>query len=103
MSTNVNPFVASAHSIIRRERRMMGDSELAELLTELEPRLSPFNRLCAAREALRTGQKILDEEDEKEARANALAAANSDEQELVVKLEARLNGMLPDALRGDAA
>jgi hypothetical protein len=77
MSTDVNPFVANAHAIIRRERSLMTESELAELLTELEPRLSPLNRLCAAREALRTGQQILDAlaaEEAARAKKEALAA-----------------------------
>jgi hypothetical protein len=73
MSTKVNPFVASARSITCRERRLMADLELAELLPE--PRLSPFNRLCAARKALRTGEEILAaQEAEEKARAAAQEA-----------------------------
>jgi hypothetical protein len=99
MSTNVNPFVASAHSIIRRERRLMADAELAELLTELEPRLSPFNRLCAAREALLTGQQILaTQEAEEEAIANRLLAQQNGETDPALgELARRLTDMAAGA------
>ena len=53
--STVNPFVASALSIITDH---WGDSDLSEeaLIVELgkrEPRLSPLNLSCATRQALR--------------------------------------------------
>jgi hypothetical protein len=56
--SQLNPFVETAVAIIgemeaEHPEGAIGMRELAELLAEREPMLSPLNLECAAREALR--------------------------------------------------
>jgi hypothetical protein len=58
MSTNDNPFVASALAVLRQHNGKLPLGRLAAKLAILEPRLSPFNLECAAREAKRVAPEV---------------------------------------------
>jgi hypothetical protein len=58
MSTNDNPFVASALAVLRKHNGKLRLGQLTTKLARIEPSLSPFNRECAAREAIRVAPEV---------------------------------------------
>ena len=85
MVSGVNPFVRSALIILDADNRdECTVPELAAVLAEHEPMLSPFNLECAAREALRLWpdfKKVLEERARRDAEVMQPAQEGADHDE----------------------